>query len=128
MNNAVSMNFILLDGEFIGIEYEDFITLQPEHIKEAIKDLVPRIKFENLFKSFLANNGSESEGPLFTITNSDYPSCLDPIIEEESMLLTARPDVSCDAPEIFSIINSTTAGEIKTVQVERLLYSQFSQI
>lgn len=109
---------------FIGIEYDDFITLQPEHIKEAIKDLVPRIKFENLFKNFLANNSLVSEEPPFTIENYDYSIGLDPTIEEKSM-----SNVSRDAPEIFSIITSTTtARQIMTVQVELPLYCQFFQI
>lgn len=35
-----------------GIDFETFLELQPVHIKEAIPELVPRIKFESLYRKF----------------------------------------------------------------------------
>lgn len=115
---------------FTGIEYDDFITLQPQHIKEAIPELVPRIKFENLFKKFLTDNTHSIleknrysvivEDPLThsmnEITDFEYNTPSDPTFDEAALLVTATPVVT-DTSMISHILTPTSPGDIKSVQV-----------
>lgn len=84
----------------LGIEYDDFITLQPEHIKEAIPELVPRIKFQNLFQRFMKSRDGKNQTIVtydsFNIVDDSYMEVLNgtgtldfasvakPVFDEES--------------------------------------------
>lgn len=119
---------------FLGIEYDDFITLQPDHIKEAIPELVPRIKFQNLFKNFIESVADLNKAAVFNdsfnIANNSYvdeneilnlTSCVLPNFDENTFSMTddapegsfqilSTPDVLIRAPEEIKT-------KITTVQV-----------
>lgn len=125
---------------FLGIEYDDFITLQPEHIKEAITDLVPRIKFENLFKRFMESRVDKvqtvvtndsiniADNSFIDATNGtevlDFASVVDPVFDEASFDITNTVTAPTGSFKILSsadIIIPTSddvKAKIKTVQVE----------
>ena len=68
--------------------------MTPDHIKEAIPQLIPRIKFENLFKAFLTEPG-QMEDILITVpsnpsTSSAATSPIIPSINDTNVLSIIR--------------------------------------
>lgn len=117
---------------FVGIDFETFITLQPDHIKEAIPALVPRIKFQNSFKRFMEtldkeNINLEVNHNTTTIVDENYtPIEIDvtnfnsveaPAFDESSFTVTATPTSSSEIiSNPYFRIKKTV--DIKTTQVE----------
>lgn len=94
------------------IDFETFLIMKPDHIKEAIPSLGPRIKFENLYSKFL----SGSELIIWDKTN-------DPILDEMDkeatvdigqMIFTMPPP---NKNEVMSASSSKEKSYLQTAEV-----------
>lgn len=118
------------------------MTLKPSHIREAIPELVPRIKFENLYTNFIesvreksqileANEVSkivENVCPDFAKEGLvlNFDTGLEPIFDDECFNVastsTSTGIVDILPSSIIPDATETVKSKIKTVQVELCLH------
>lgn len=115
-------NITAIFNIFVGIDFESFVNLKPEHIKEAIPNVIHRIMFENRFNNFLksyegAVSGKETNTQLITLI--DFDRVDEPVFDENFDLInvasTSSSAISKSIPDLQKSLKKATI--IKTIQV-----------
>lgn len=117
----------------IDLDLEAFLIMKPEHIKEAIPNFGPRIKFEKLYNEFLcglgevvivdnANKINTTPLPKIDTSNSDTDNNLDEDLDQitDEMLISLNTDI----PKINEVMFSSGSKEntyLKSAKVLLLL-------